>query len=75
MQMLVATLPVYVISLGGNQTDAGLVSGALAFTALLFRPFMGWLTDAWRRRPLVLIGTSCYGFASVVYLLPVQSRF
>ena len=30
---------------------------------------MGWLTDAWRRRPLVLIGTSCYGFASVVYLL------
>jgi MFS family permease len=69
MQMLVATLPVYVISLGGNQTDAGLVSGALAFTALLFRPLMGWLTDAWRRRPLVLIGTSCYGFASVIYLL------
>lgn len=69
MQMLVATLPVYVISLGGSQTDAGLVSGALAFTALLFRPLMGWLTDAWRRRPLVLIGTSCYGFASVIYLL------
>jgi MFS family permease len=69
MQMLVTTLPVYVISLGGSQTDAGLVSGALAFTALLFRPFMGWLTDAWRRRPLVLIGTSCYGFASVIYLL------
>ena len=69
MQMLVATLPVYVISLGGSQTDAGLVSGALAFTALLFRPFMGYLTDAWRRRPLVLIGTSCYGFASVIYLL------
>ena len=69
MQMLVATLPVYVISLGGSQTDAGLVTGALAFTALLFRPFVGWLTDAWRRRPLILIGTSCYGFASVVYLL------
>jgi MFS family permease len=69
MQMLVATLPVYVISLGGSQTDAGLVSGALAFTALLFRPLMGWLTDSWRRRPLVLIGTSCYGFASLIYLL------
>jgi MFS family permease len=69
MQMLVATLPVYVISLGGSQTDAGLVSGALAFTALLFRPFIGWLTDAWRRLPLVLIGTSCYGLASMVYLL------
>lgn len=69
MQMLVATLPVYVIRLGGSQTDAGLVAGALAFTALLFRPFVGWLTDAWRRRPLVLIGTSCYGLASVFYLL------
>jgi MFS family permease len=69
MQMLVATLPVYVISMGGNQAAAGLVSGALAVTALMFRPFIGWLTDAWRRRPLVLIGTSCYGMASIVYLL------
>ena len=68
MQMLVATLPVYVLSLGGNQTSAGLVIGMLPFTALLFRPLMGWLTDAWRRRPLVLIGTSCYGFANIVYL-------
>ncbi len=69
MQMLVATLPVYVINLGGNKAAVGLVTGSLAFTALFFRPFIGWLTDAWRRRPLILIGTSCYGFASVVYLL------
>lgn len=69
MQMLVATLPVYVITLGGSQAEAGLVTGALAFTALLFRPLVGWLTDAWRRRPLVLIGTSCYGLASILYLL------
>jgi len=70
LQMLVATLPVYVISsLGGNQAQAGLVSGSLAFTALLFRPFVGWLTDAWRRRPLILIGTFCYGFANVFYLM------
>lgn len=69
VQMLVATLPLYVIGLGGSQTDAGLVIGILSFTALLFRPLMGYLTDAWRRRPLVLMGTSCYGFASVIYLL------
>jgi MFS family permease len=68
-QMLAATLPVYVISIGGNQAEAGLVSGAITFTALFFRPYIGWLTDAWRRRPLVLIGTSCNGLASVVYLL------
>jgi len=68
MQMLVATLPVYVMALGGSQAEAGLVSGAIAFTALLFRPLAGWLTDAWRRRPVVLIGTACYALASLIYL-------
>jgi MFS family permease len=69
MQMLVATLPVYVISMGGSRIEAGTVSGALAFAALVFRPLAGWLTDSWNRRPLVLIGTSCYGFASIIYML------
>ncbi|HLH75073.1 MAG TPA: MFS transporter [Chloroflexota bacterium] len=68
-QMVSATLPVYVLALGGSDADAGLVTGALAFTALLLRPLIGWLADTWRRRPLVLIGTSCYGLASIVYLL------
>jgi len=69
ISMLMATLPLYVISLGGNKTDAGIVAGAAQLTAMLFRPFVGWLTDAWRRRPVVLIGTSCYGVASLVYLI------
>jgi MFS family permease len=69
MQMLTATLPVYVLSLGGNQADAGLVSGAIALTAVLFRTSLGWLTDAWRRRPVVLTGIAFQGFGNVVYLL------
>ena len=68
-QMVTATLPVYVLALGGTDADAGLVSGALAFSALVMRPLIGWLTDAWRRRPLVLIGTSCYGLASLIYMV------
>ncbi|MHB1415988.1 MAG: MFS transporter [Chloroflexota bacterium] len=68
-QMLTATLPVYVLVLGGDQADAGLISGMLAFTALLLRPPIGWLADIWRRRPLVLVGTAGYGAASIVYLL------
>ena len=73
--ILVATVPVYVISLGGSQADAGLVSGAASIIALLFRPFVGWLIDAWRRLPLVRIGTFCYGLASVVYLLAGSISF
>jgi len=70
LQMLTVTLPLYAITLGGNTADAGLVSGGIvALTALLLRPFVGWLADAWRRRPLMLVGTSFYGLASAVYLL------
>ena len=69
LQMLAATLPVYVVSLGGSQAEAGLIVGVMAVVAFLFRPVMGWLVDVWRRRPVVLVGTSCYGLASLVYLL------
>jgi MFS family permease len=66
-QMASAILPVYVVSRGGSEFRAGLVTGMLAFTALLLRPFVGWLADAWRRRPMVLIGTGCYTVANLMY--------
>jgi MFS family permease len=66
-QMASAILPVYVVSQGRSEFQAGLVAGMLAFTALLLRPFVGWLADAWRRRPMVLIGTGCYTAANLIY--------
>jgi MFS family permease len=66
-QMASSILPVYVVSLGKTEFHAGLVTGMLAFTALLLRPFVGWLVDAWRRRPMVLIGTGCYTIANLMY--------
>jgi MFS family permease len=68
-QMASAILPVYVVSRGGSEFSAGLVTGMLAFTALLLRPFVGWLADTWRRRPMVLIGTGCYTLANLMYAL------
>jgi MFS family permease len=68
-QMLVATLPVYIITLGGTAAEAGLVNGAAALTALLARPVSGYLADAWRRRPVVLLGCVFYVVANVSYLL------
>jgi len=68
-QMAGAILPVYVVALGGSEFRAGLVTGMTAFTALLLRPFVGWLVDAWRRRPMVLIGTGCYTVANLMYAL------
>jgi MFS family permease len=66
-QMASAILPVYVVARGRSEFQAGLVTGMLAFTALLLRPFVGWLADAWRRRPMVLIGTACYTAANLIY--------
>jgi MFS family permease len=66
-QMASAILPVYVVARGRSEFEAGLVAGMLAFTALLMRPFVGWLADAWRRRPMVLIGTGCYAAANLIY--------
>jgi len=66
-QMASAILPVYVVSHGRTEFQAGLVTGMLAFTALLLRPFVGWLADAWRRRPMILIGTGCYTAANLIY--------
>src|SRR5262249_58926607 len=63
MQMLTATLPLYVVEMGGTAADAGLVTGALAFTAMILRPLVGWVADAWRRRPLVLVRTACAALA------------
>jgi MFS family permease len=68
-QMATATLPVYIISLGGTPAQAGLVTGGAAITALLARPFAGYLVDAWRRRPVVLLGCAFYVVASITYLL------
>ena len=67
--MLIATLPVYVIQLGGSRTEAGLVTGAAAVTALMARPLAGFLVDTWRRRPVVLLGCVGYAVASIAYLL------
>jgi MFS family permease len=68
-QMLIATLPVYIITLGGTAAEAGLVNGAAAITALLARPISGYLADAWRRRPVVLLGCVFYVVANLSYLL------
>lgn len=73
-QMMNTILPVYVLSLGGNNAQAGLVGGALPLTALLLRPFVGWLADVWKRRALAVIGSSFYGLASVIYALSQSIR-
>lgn len=56
-QLLLPTLPMFAVRLGGGEAAAGLVLGAFTFSATLVRPFSGWALDAYGRRPLFLLGT------------------
>ena len=75
LQMLVATLPLYIIQLGGNKATVGMVASVMGITALVFRPLMGWLTDTYRRRPIILLGLSFHTLASVAYLVGASIPF
>jgi MFS family permease len=68
-QMMNTAVPMYVLSIGGTSAEAGLVSGIVAIMALVLRPLIGWVTDAWKRRPIALIGSSFYGIAGIIIAL------
>ncbi|MCD7962020.1 MAG: MFS transporter [Rikenellaceae bacterium] len=57
--MLIPVLPFYVIgNLGTSETIAGVVIALYTISALVIRPFSGYLVDKFSRKPLYLL---CYG--------------
>jgi MFS family permease len=64
---LLATLPLYVVDLGGSAREVGLLTGVFALTSLVARPWLGaWMDRAGRRRFLVA-GAGIYVVASLGY--------
>ncbi len=57
INMFAATLPGYVISIGGTAAQTGIMVGVFSYAALLFRPFSGILLDQWNRHRVLLAGT------------------
>lgn len=51
------TLPLYVTGpIGSDEVGAGLAFGVFAVSALVLRPFAGWIADVYGRLPLLLGG-------------------
>ena len=46
----------YVVELGGNASEAGVVAGIFSFAALVFRPFVGYASDQVNRKAFMLMG-------------------
>lgn len=63
--MLIPVLPFYLTgNLGTTNSVAGIVLSLYTISALLIRPFSGFLVDMFARKPLYLI---CYGIFSVIF--------
>jgi MFS family permease len=69
-QLLLATLPLYVINnLGGRESDVGLLMGATAIIALATRPISGWAVEAIGRKPVMLYGSAAFTIATITYAI------
>jgi MFS family permease len=53
---LMAFLPIYVIGIGLDAAQAGVLFGVQSVTSFVSRPTMGWASDRIGRRPLILLG-------------------
>lgn len=65
--LLVPTMPLYVIELGGNDSLVGLAAGVFTITAVLFRPIVGGLLDQYGRRLFVLFGMAVFALSMYLY--------
>lgn len=62
-------LPLYALREGVPESAIGLIIGVFALTAMVFKPWVGWLLD-WRgRRGLLLAGAAIFAAASLLYPL------
>lgn len=66
-QMLMPAFPLYVMSLGGNQIDAGFAVAIFTVSALMIRPVAGWCLDSYGRRKVLTIGLIIFVFSAVSY--------
>src|SRR3972149_6222518 len=67
-QLLLPTLPLFALQVGGTEAEVGLIMGFFTATALAVRPFAGRMIDRRGRRGLLLLGLGVSGMSSLLYL-------
>jgi MFS family permease len=67
--LVLATLPEYVLLLGGDVGAVGFVSGVFATSALIFRPIVGIFIDRFGRVPVIRSGTLGTFVASIGFFV------
>jgi len=65
--LLLSTLPLFLRRLGASDGAIGVIMGSFAITSMLLRPWTGWATDRWGRRPFMLAGAAVFVLAPLGY--------
>ena len=66
MYLLLATLPLYVVAIGGTVTDAGIVLACFTLTAVIVRPWIGRLSDRRSKKAIMLAGAAVLAASSLL---------
>jgi MFS family permease len=67
MYLLLATLPLYVLAIGGSVSDAGIVLACFTLTAVIVRPLVGRLSDRRAKKAIMLVGAIILAASSLLY--------
>ncbi|MNK30104.1 Inner membrane transport protein YajR [compost metagenome] len=70
MYLLLASLPLYVLALGGKTADVGLVMAIYTLAAVVARPLMGRALSG-GRKPMMIAGALGMAGSIALYLLPL----
>ena len=71
-QLLTASLPLYAVTLGADDTALGLLAGVIALISLLSRPWVGWWLDRGEARWGMAVAGGLYALSALGFL---SSRF
>ena len=66
-QLLLPTLPIYIVQIGGSQAEIGLLIGVFTVSAVALRPFIGRDVDKRGRRRYMLLGAFIFFASGVLY--------
>ncbi|HHX62742.1 MAG TPA: MFS transporter [Epulopiscium sp.] len=70
--MITTILMVYLVGIGASLSNAGIIVGMFSITSLIIRPFVGFITDQYNRKILLMIGSVLVGISILVYVLTVN---
>lgn len=65
--LLLPTMPLFIKSIGGTESQVGLAVGIFTLAAVVFRPIVGGLLDRYGRRPFMIWGLLLFILSMYLY--------